>query len=794
MKNFIRFLALLLLYAVSGNAAPDIQITHFTEDSGLPQSVVTCVMQDSKGYIWLSSWNGLSRYDGYTFIHFKARQGDGSPLTTSRILFIREMGSGNILCKCNDGFYLFDIAKKKFTALPGKKSDSGDRFRATPQQKALISSLPEYRDVEYRILYKDRQGGFWIYTHRGLDRLVFGRQKAAPVKYSNRGEEFIRGIYRDKSGRLFVADKNGIVRIISKDGSTTAFLAADGSVSKTEKSFGANVYSILQDSRGYLWMGSKPNGLFRLKDAKNGGFTVKKLSYAPNNNSGLNCNSIYAIKEDKYGRIVLGTYGGGLNFIVNPWSDSPRFINDGNLLRKNFPQKAKFIHDILITSSGRLLLATNDGLFTARITPKPQTMEFRQYKKLPTDKESISNNQVMALLQAKNGDLYVATYGGGLNIVKNENIDSERMVFKALTTDNGMSSDVVQNLFEDKAGQIWLVSERSLMTFNPKRQSFTNYTESMFTGDFSFSEVRPIYNSHDGTAYFGTTQGLMTINDKLIGKSRFVPKIVFDSPQDIKLSPDEKNLSISFAALDYNKNEPIQYAYKLEGVDKDWLFTKENRINISNIPAGTYRLIITSTNGDGVWVDNDTAITIHRTPYFNERPIAWMLYGAMIIIIGFIVLKVTRYIRRLENEIKELKLSSAERMEYLKMRLGDMMEGKETAENAKSADSIESSVFKTKVEAFMHSHLSDPDLNVQSFAMEMGVSRSVLYIQMKKEMGCTPNNYILDYRMDAAYKMLLNEKNLNVSEIAYRCGFSDPKYFSRCFKKAKGYTPSEVRA
>ena len=66
-------------------------------------------------------------------------------------------------------------------------------------------------------------------------------------------------------------------------------------------------------------------------------------------------------------------------------------------------------------------------------------------------------------------------------------------------------------------------------------------------------------------------------------------------------------------------------------------------------------------------------------------------------------------------------------------------------------------------------------------------------IIMKKELDCTPNNFILDIRLNAAHQMLLEEKNLNVSEVAYRCGFSDPKYFSRCFKKAMGVTPSEIR-
>lgn len=793
MKRILFFIIATLLATRISAGETTVNIRHFSESDGLPQSVVTCVMQDSKGYIWLSSWNGLSRYDGYSFTHFKARQGDGCPLITNKILFIRETRDSNILCKSHEGYYVFNTKDKRFYALPKKKTDSGDRFRPSPQLESLVGSQPEYRNVEFRILGKDRQGGYWIYTNRGLDRLTFCRQKIAPTRFAGNGEEVIRAIFRDKDGRVFVADKNGMVRITDQKHNTW-FLASDGSISKTRKVFGANIYSIYQDSRGYLWMGSKPKGLFRLESAKNGGFIVRNFISSPHNRYGINCNSIYAITEDKAGRIILGTYGGGLNIVANPWSDNPQFFNCNNVMKDRYPKDAKLIHDILMTRSGLLLLATYGGLCTTRLNANPGRMTFTQNKRMPSDKESIGSNQVMALLQARSGDVYVATYDGGLNIISRGDLGMGKMKFRALTTDNGMSSDVVLNLFENRAGHIWLVSEHSLMDFDPIKQSFTNYTESMFAGGFSFSEVRPLYNPLDETALFGTTQGIMPINDRLISKSRFVPRIVFDAPQRIELAPDEKNLSISFAALDFNKNEPIQYAYKLEGVDKDWLYTRENRINLSNIPAGTHRLVITSTNGDGVWVDNDTSLTICRTPYFNERPVAWMLYGALLIAFAFAVFKVARYTRRLEREIKELKLSSGERMEYLKVRLGDMMEGKEDAENAKNSDSIESSEFKSKVENFMKSHFSDPDLNVQSFAAEMGMSRSVLYIQMKKELGCTPNNFILDYRLNAAYSMLQNDRSLNVSEIAYRCGFSDPKYFSRCFKKAKGCTPSEIRS
>ena len=788
MRTYRYIITLIITLTLVG-ARASTSVRHFTESDGLPQSLITCVIQDSKGYIWISSWNGLSRYDGYSFSNFKARQGDNCPLVTNRILFIREVAGGDILCKCPDGYYLFKTAAKRFVSLKDKKTDSGDRFRPTPGQKAAVSSLPEYKGVETRILYKDRQGGYWIYTHHGLDRLTFGREKTAPRKCGNKGEEVIRAIFRDRQKRIFIADKNGFVRIVSPDGSRTGYLTRDGSISKTRTPFGASVYSIYQDSRGFIWMGAKPDGLFRLEKSKNGGFIVNTYTESRRPYS-LNSNNIYDIKEDRFGRILVGTYGGGLNIIENPWSDSPRFVNCNNALYR-YPDGAKSIHDMLLASDGTLLIATNSGVFASATTHSPRDMRFRQYKRIPSASESISSNQVMALLQAKDRTVYVATYGGGVNIIKKSDLHSESIRFTALTTENGMMSDVVLNMCEDGHGMIWLVSEHCLMKYNPMRHSFTNYSESLFAGSFSFSEVKPLCDRGSGTLLFGTTQGVLTLNEQMVRKSSFKPAIFFDAPACIDLRPEEKNLSIGFAALDLNKNEPIQYAYMLEGVDTRWMYTTENRINLSNIPAGTFRLKVRSTNGDGIWCDNTVGITIHRTPYFNERPVAWMLYGGLILLAAFLVFKLYRYIRRLENEINALRLSAGEKMEYIKVRVGDIISGSDGS--TENAGSIETSVFKSRIEAFVAGHLSDTDLCVDTIAREMCMSRSALYVMMKKDMGCTPNSFILDMRLDAARRMLLEDKNLNVSEIAYRCGFSDPKYFSRCFKKATGMTPSEMR-
>lgn len=192
-------------------------------------------------------------------------------------------------------------------------------------------------------------------------------------------------------------------------------------------------------------MGTKPNGLFRLRKAKNGGFIVKSFTNDQKNKYSLNCNSIYCITEDKSGRILLGTYGGGLNIVENPHSDAPRFVTPTTSLSK-YPAEARKIHDFLYLSNGNLLLGTNRGLFSCNISGKPRNTSFFPNKRIPADKKSLSNDMVTNILRAHDGTIYVATYGGGLNIVESGDILSGSIAFNALTTDNGMVSDVALSL------------------------------------------------------------------------------------------------------------------------------------------------------------------------------------------------------------------------------------------------------------------------------------------------------------------------------------------------------------
>lgn len=131
-------------------------------------------------------------------------------------------------------------------------------------------------------------------------------------------------------------------------------------------------------------------------------------------------------------------------------------------------------------------------------------------------------------------------------------------------------------------------------------------------------------------------------------------------------------------------------------------------------------------------MDYVESITIHRTPHFNERPVAWMLYGGLALALLFVIYNVVKYVRKLEQEVKDLRLSKDERMEYFKVRLGDIVNGGDDAKDAKNTDSIEYSDFHKRVEEYMQKNIGNTELGVADFAQEVGMSRSAFYMQMKK--------------------------------------------------------------
>ena len=786
MARLLTTIMLALAVAMGLRAGTEVRITHFDESDGFDDSRVTCILQDHLGLIWLATWDGLYRYDGYGMDSFKARPGDNCPLPVNRIDSISELPDGNILCLAAGKLYTLNRRTGSFAPHKGPKPKVAPAYAPDRQTLATVASVPRYAGLNARVKFRDSQGGIWVSSVLGLDRLSFVSKPIGNRKYGTAATEEVRALMRDSHGRLWIADRNGYVRITTADGGVS-YLTPSGRTAKSPAMFGPWIYCMHEDSRGRVWLGSKQRGIYLLTPA-GGEYSVANIRAGNPRRGGLNHNSIYSFAEDAGGRIWVGTYGGGINVATVDARGRVSFANSDNGMKPLHKGDVE-IHRLVITPQGILLAATNNGLYTARVERDARSMAFHAHRRDPANATSLSNNRVTDIVSMADGTVFVTTYGGGVCRALGPDLLADTLRFKPMTTARGLACDVITAAIEDKRGYLWLVSGASLSCLDPRKEVFTNFRQSTFAEGCVFSEAQPLLLP-DGRLVIGTMQGTVEFNPAELKKSNFVPRIVTNCGESITLGPDNRRLYLTMAALDYNKNEQIEYAYRMDGIDDGWNYTTDNHIRYAALPPGTYTLRIRSTNGDGIWTDNERAITVSRRPRFSETPTAWMLYGGLIIIVAAAVLKLTAYVRRLQRELRHIKLTTNEKIEYVRLKTTDRMRTAPAPDSEPDKEQTHDKAWAAKVNEHMTANMANDGLSVDSFAQAMGMSRSAFYLNMKRVFGVTPNTFIQDARIEQAKRLLAGHED-NVSEVAYKCGFSDPKYFSRCFKKATGMSPSE---
>ena len=288
---------------------------------------------------------------------------------------------------------------------------------------------------------------------------------------------------------------------------------------------------------------------------------------------------------------------------------------------------------------------------------------------------SLSNNDVLNITQTRRGKLIVTTQSGGINILEGHGDLSEKLIFEHYNATIGQVSDLTLSTIEDKEGNIWVVSENKISKYDAEMNLLGELSDQIL-----MAETKPVLLS-SGKLFLGSLYGALCITPDELHKSDFVPPIVFSHldiylnntsrRQDIYnhrevqyLQADERNFIITFAALDYVNSPAIKYAYRIKGLNDQWIDLGNNRSAslVNNIPAGDYLFQVKSTNADGVWVDNVTSLSIHIAPVFGETIWAILLYtiiavGIMLVVV-YIVIRITNLQRRVdfEQQISNLKL------------------------------------------------------------------------------------------------------------------------------------------
>ncbi|KAA6326880.1 Sensor histidine kinase TodS, partial [termite gut metagenome] len=276
------------------------------------------------------------------------------------------------------------------------------------------------------------------------------------------------------------------------------------------------------------------------------------------------------------------------------------------------------------------------------------------------------------IIETKRNELFLATFGGGLNKLVSIEKDGHAK-FKSYSAADGLPSDVLLSICEDEKENLWISTEHGISKFIPSKEMFENYDDRSIIFHVRFSEAASAKTS-GGNILFGSTTGIFNFDPGSIYKSNYVPPIILsqllitnqevvpgknsvlkkglDETRKLELTHEENIFAIQYAALDYTNPVNTQYAYMLEGFDKQWMYAdKQRHATYTNLPKGNYTFKVKSTNSEGVWVDNTRLLDIAVLPSFWETPLAYALYIATVLLVILATVYILFTIYRLKHEV-----------------------------------------------------------------------------------------------------------------------------------------------
>ena len=510
--------------------------------------------------------------------------------------------------------------------------------------------------------YVDNQKNFWYANNFWMDKISFF-PNASQLTTFDSGHE-TRAIMVDKQQNLWVANKKGVIRIFNPDKTLKGYLTPEGTISTKAISFSKNIYCFTEDEQGNIWMGSKWDGIIQLSPKRDGSFQIRNYVHKEEDPYSLNNNSIYCIYQDSKKRMWIATHGGGINLLQETADGKVRFLHNGNILKgysKDRFNKVRVIKEV----NNALLVGTTEGLITFSCNfERAEDIKFYTNVRIADLASSLSSNDVIYIYTDSRQNSYVLTFTGGINQIISDNLLTDQIQFKTYTKQNGLVSDLVLSMIEDQQKNLWVISENTLAKFDPEKGIFEHYNEKHLQKEIYFSEASPAILQNQ--LILGTDAGILKINPTAFRKSSYTPPIVFtslkiqgvqqqldlDDLEELKLKPDERNVSFQFAALDYVNPTSISYAYRLKGLEEKWNEVENSRTaNYINLPPGNYELQIRSTNSDGVWTDNVRKLSVTVIPTFWETHRAVLLYIILFILFTATIVYIILYIYKLRHQI-----------------------------------------------------------------------------------------------------------------------------------------------
>ncbi|HEY9258006.1 two-component regulator propeller domain-containing protein [Chitinophaga sp.] len=570
-----------------------------TSEEGLAPGAVLCIAQDSNGFMWFGTQNGLNRFDSRRFKHYKSSASKYQDVPENYITRLLVDSRHGLWVGTRNGLNKYNAITDRLDSIPltDKRTDAG---------------------VSISCLYEDRQGNIWVWSSAGLFRLdnrERNRFKAVAIPDSVAGmadNNSLRTIYQDHTGAYWIGSSLGLTQMTYENGK--AVFRSFRHNSRDAASLSDNyVTVIVGDNANRLWVGtqqggfnyynpikksfiryqsSSPNGLVNnnIRDIKTdslgrlwigtqGGISIFNpdngsfLNYRsdPNNIQSLSHNSVYSIFLDQHATAWIGTYWGGVNSVA--LNNTPFHIYKTG----SFPQgiNNNVISAVTEDAAHNLWIGTEGGglNFLNRTT-----QQVTIYRHIPTDSTSIGSDLVKVIYKDTDGNFWIGTHGGGLNVFNPGTNNFTRFFYKE--NDPVQRSSEILSMLESKEGIFWIGMQTGLLAFKRTGRSLSHLPEKNLTKIVGTNSVKAMLQAKNGDIWVGTSRDLflMQKSDGLLHRFSMKDHLPRNNINSIR-EDQQGQIWIGCAFGGLARYTPGNSTKKFE------VYTKENGLPDDNITA-----------------------------------------------------------------------------------------------------------------------------------------------------------------------------------------------------------------
>lgn len=531
----------------------------------------------------------------------------------------------------------------------------------------------QLKRLKFSDCHFNERGILWLTSYdNGIYQVSFPGEKfrlmnpmAAfhPLADADRDQLAVKTLFKSKNNEIWVSNRAEELFLFNRDG--TLKQAFTGDTYRV-----GNVYHIMEDREGRLWFSTKGKGLVRaIPDPDQPtGYRFSRYLNDPDNENSISHNDVYYSFQDSHGRIWVATFGGGLNLIQE---------EEGRVIFRHkynsfsgYPEFGQYmeVRNIIEDEKGRIWVGTTDGLlsFDADVD-SPAQISFEQYQ----HDGNISNNDVYNLYKDQSGEIWMSVFGVGLIRLHHYDEMERKPVFKTYGTDQGLNSDVILSIIEDKLGNLWLSTEKGVSRFNLREEVFRNFDKYDGLDNYSMEEASTLLLG-DGTIWFGCKEGVVyfspdEIKDDTVNYPTFIVDMVVSNKKydewrndslsvkylkKVTLEHHQSMFSIEFAALNYYSQSHVRYRYILEGYEKEWHLADRNRVaSYTNVPPGSYLFRVQAMDDTNPTLSSGTSLEIRIKPPWWKSPLAYVLYSLIFLVLLYFILRFVFLMIKMKNDV-----------------------------------------------------------------------------------------------------------------------------------------------